>query len=114
MKDNFEFINIYLNLVGFLMGLLILMEEKGENCDIIKGFKVVLFGLIVGIGDVIFWFILLLIMVGICLLFVSQGNLLGLILFFVVYLFIFFLCVGWIYVGYLVGVKVIDKVWENL
>lgn len=71
MKDNFEFINIYSNLVGFLMGLLISMEEKGENRDIIKGFKVVLFGLIVGIGDAIFWFILLSIMAGICLLFVS-------------------------------------------
>ncbi|MDK6836773.1 PTS system mannose/fructose/sorbose family transporter subunit IID, partial [Klebsiella pneumoniae] len=36
MKDNLEFINTHPNLVGFLMGLLISMEEKGENRDTIK------------------------------------------------------------------------------
>ena len=41
MKDNLEFINTHPNLVGFLMGLLISMEEKGENRDTIKGLKAV-------------------------------------------------------------------------
>lgn len=59
MKDNLEFINTHPNLVGFLMGLLISMEEKGENRDTIKGLKVALFGPIAGIGDAIFWFTLL-------------------------------------------------------
>lgn len=54
MKDNLEFINTHPNLVGFLMGLLISMEEKGENRDTIKGLKVALFGPIAGIGDAIF------------------------------------------------------------
>lgn len=62
MKDNLEFINTHPNLVGFLMGLLISMEEKGENRDTIKGLKVALFGPIAGIGDAIFWFTLLPIM----------------------------------------------------
>ena len=95
MKDNLEFINTHPNLVGFLMGLLISMEEKGENRDTIKGLKVALFGPIAGIGDAIFWFTL------------------GPILFFAVYLLIFFLRVGWTHVGYSVGVKAIDKVREN-
>ena len=64
------------------MGLLISMEEKGENRDTIKGLKVALFGPIAGIGDAIFWFTLLPIMAGICSSFASQGNLLGPILFF--------------------------------
>ncbi|EER8055488.1 PTS N-acetylgalactosamine transporter subunit IID [Escherichia coli] len=113
MKDNLEFINTHPNLVGFLMGLLISMEEKGENRDTIKGLKVALFGPIAGIGDAIFWFTLLPIMAGICSSFASQGNLLGPILFFAVYLLIFFLRVGWTHVGYSVGVKAIDKVREN-
>ena len=100
MKDNLEFINTHPNLVGFLMGLLISMEEKGENRDTIKGLKVALFGPIAGIGDAIFWFTLLPIMAGP-------------ILFFAVYLLIFFLRVGWTHVGYSVGVKAIDKVREN-
>lgn len=53
MKGNLEFINTHPNLVGFLMGLLISMEEKGENRDTIKGLKVALFGSIAGIGDAI-------------------------------------------------------------
>lgn len=113
MKDNLEFINTHPNLVGFLMGLLISMEEKGESRDTIKGLKVALFGPIAGIGDAIFWFTLLPIMAGICSSFTSQGNLLGPILFFAVYLLIFFLRVGWTHVGYSVGVKAIDKVREN-
>ncbi len=113
MKDNLEFINTHPNLVGFLMGLLISMEEKGENRDTIKGLKVALFGPIAGIGDAIFWFTLLPIMAGICSSFASRGNLLGPILFFAVYLLIFFLRVGWTHVGYSVGVKAIDKVREN-
>lgn len=71
MKDNLEFINTHPNLVGFLMGLLISMEEKGENRDTIKGLKVALFGPIAGIGDAIFWFTLLPIMAGICSSFAS-------------------------------------------
>lgn len=50
MKDNLEFINTHPNLVGFLMGLLISMEEKGENRDTIKGLKVALFGPIAGLA----------------------------------------------------------------
>ena len=94
-------------------GLSAAMEEKGENRDTIKGLKVALFGPIAGIGDAIFWFTLLPIMAGICSSFASQGNLLGPILFFAVYLLIFFLRVGWTHVGYSVGVKAIDKVREN-
>lgn len=56
------------------MGLLISMEEKGENRDTIKGLKVALFGPIAGIGDAIFWFTLLPIMAGICSSFASQGT----------------------------------------
>jgi len=54
MKDNLEFINTHPNLVGFLMGLLISMEEKKENRETIKGIKVALFGPLGGIGDAIF------------------------------------------------------------
>ena len=114
MSDNLEFINTHPNLVGFLMGLMMSLEEGGkENHGAIKGLKLALFGPIAGIGDAIFWFTLLPIMAGICSSFASQGNLLGPILFFAVYLLIFFLRVGWTHVGYSVGVKAIDKVREN-
>ena len=89
------------------------MEENKEDRSTIKGLKVALFGPIAGIGDAIFWFTLLPIMAGICSSFASQGNLLGPILFFAVYLGVFFLRVGWTHIGYTLGVKAIDKVREN-
>ena len=39
MVDNMEFINTHPNLVGFLMGLLVSLEEQHENRDTIKGLK---------------------------------------------------------------------------
>lgn len=112
MKDNLEFINTHPNLVGFLMGLLISMEEKGENRDTIKGLKVALFGPIAGIGDAIFWFTLLPIMAGICSSFASRKPAGADSIFRRLPAYLF-LRVGWTHVGYSVGVKAIDKVREN-
>ena len=77
MVDNMEFINTHPNLVGFLMGLLVSLEEQHENRDTIKGLKLALFGPIAGIGDAIFWFTLLPIIAGISCSFASQGLILG-------------------------------------
>ena len=63
--DNLEFINTHPNLVGFLMGLVISLEENHEDRDLIKGLKLALFGPISGIGDAIFWFTFLPIIAGI-------------------------------------------------
>ncbi|MGL4548217.1 PTS system mannose/fructose/sorbose family transporter subunit IID, partial [Eubacterium aggregans] len=59
MQDNLQFINTHPNLVGFLMGLLISMEESRENRSVIEGLKVALFAPLAGIRDAIFWFTLL-------------------------------------------------------
>lgn len=44
MTDNLEFINTHPNLVGFLMGLMMSLEEGGADHDTIKGLKLALFG----------------------------------------------------------------------
>lgn len=49
MTDNLEFINTHPNLVGFLMGLMMSLEEGGADHDTIKGLKLALFGPIAGI-----------------------------------------------------------------
>ncbi|MBM3114334.1 PTS galactosamine transporter subunit IID [Jeongeupia naejangsanensis] len=109
-KDSLEFINTHPNLVGFLMGLLISLEQKKEDRALIKGLKVALFGPIAGIGDAIFWFTLLPIIAGVCASFAIQGNVLGPLIFFLVYLAVFFMRVGWTHMGYSLGVKAIDKI----
>lgn len=113
MSDNLEFINTHPNLVGFLMGLLISLEENNEDRSIIKGLKVALFGPLAGIGDAIFWFTLLPIVAGISASFAMEGSVLGPIIFFTVYLIVFILRIAWTHLGYNLGVKAIDKIKNN-
>ena len=113
MSDNLEFINTHPNLVGFLMGLLISLEENNEDRSIIKGLKVALFGPLAGIGDAIFWFTLLPIVAGISASFAMGGSVLGPIIFFTVYLIVFILRIAWTHLGYNLGVKAIDKIKHN-
>lgn len=113
MHDNLEFINTHPNLVGFLMGLLASLEENGEDRSLIKGLKVALFGPIAGIGDAIFWFTILPITAGISCSFASEGNILGPIIFFTVYLVIWLMRIVWTKAGYRLGTAAIDKLKDN-
>jgi PTS system galactosamine-specific IID component len=110
MTDNLEFINTHPNLVGFLMGLLISLEEAHEDRRTIKGLKIALFGPLAGIGDAIFWFTLLPIVAGICSSMALDGNVVGPILFFGVYLAIWILRIAWTHLGYNLGLKAIDTI----
>jgi PTS system, mannose/fructose/sorbose family, IID component len=109
MKDNLEFINTNPTLVGFLMGLVLSLEEK----SLIKGLKVALFGPLAGIGDALLWFTLLPIVAGISASFASQGSIVGPILFFGVYVCVFLSRIIWTSAGYKLGVKAIDILKEN-
>lgn len=107
LKDNMEFINTHPNLVGFLMGLLLSLEENRADRSLIKGLKVALFGPLAGIGDAIFWFTILPIVAGVSASFAIQGSILGPIIFFAAYLTIFILRIVWTHMGYNLGVKAI-------
>lgn len=113
MTDNLEFINTHPNLVGFLMGLMMSLEEGGGTRDAIKGLKLALFGPIAGIGDAIFWFTILPITAGISCSFASQGSVLGPIIFFSVYLVIWLLRIVWTRLGYTLGTRSIDMITQN-
>lgn len=113
MRDNLEFINTHPNLVGFLMGLMMSLEEGGGTRDAIKGLKLAIFGPIAGIGDAIFWFTILPIVAGISCSFASQGSILGPIIFFLCYVVIWILRIVWTRLGYTLGTKSIDVITEN-
>lgn len=110
MKDNLEFINTHPNLVGFLMGLLVSMEESHADRNTIKGLKNAMFAPIAGIGDAIFWFTILPIVAGICSSMAIDGSVLGPILFFTTYVIIFGLRWMWTHIGYNLGVKAVEKI----
>lgn len=113
MKDNLEFINTNPTLVGFLMGLVLSLEENNEDRSLIKGIKVALFGPLAGIGDAIFWFTVLPIVAGISASFANEGSILGPIIFFATYCGIFASRVIWTRLGYSVGVKAVGTLQEN-
>lgn len=110
MTDNMEFINTHPNLVGFLLGLLISLEEAKESRATIKGLKVALFGPLAGIGDAIFWFTFLPIIAGISASLAMEGNMLGPIIFFIFYLAVFFCRVFWTHLGYNLGTKAVTVI----
>ncbi|MDD3254122.1 MAG: PTS galactosamine transporter subunit IID [Lachnospiraceae bacterium] len=110
MQDNLEFINTHPNLVGFLMGLLISMEEAHSDRSTIKGLKVALFAPLAGIGDAIFWFTILPIVAGICASMAIEGSVVGPILFFAVYAAIFFMRIFWTHLGYNLGTKAVAQI----
>lgn len=110
MTDNLEFINTHPNLVGFLLGLLISMEENHEDRGTIKGLKVALFAPLAGIGDAIFWFTILPVVAGICSSMAMEGNVLGPLIFFLVYVTIFIMRWFWTHLGYNLGVRAVEKI----
>ena len=113
MQDNLEFINTHPNLVGFLMGLLISLEEAKEDRATIKGLKVALFAPLAGIGDAIFWFTILPIMAGICSSMALNNSILGPVLFFAFYLMVFLLRIVWTHLGYNLGTRAIITIKET-
>jgi len=110
MEDNMEFINTHPNLVGFLMGLLLSLEENKEDRNLIKSLKVALFAPLAGIGDAIFWFTVLPIVAGISASFAMQGSLIGPLIFLAVYIAIFVLRIVWTHMGYELGTSAVDKI----
>lgn len=113
MTDNMEFINTSPPLVSILMGLLMSLEEKDVDRQTIKGLKNGLFGPMAGIGDAIYWFTIMPIVGGIAASFATKGNLLGPIIFFIVYLGIFLCRIPFAHLGYNLGTRAIDVIQEN-
>ena len=113
LTDNMEFINTHPNFCGFLCGLLLSLEEAKEDRSVIRGVKTALFAPLAGIGDAFFWFTLLPIMAGICGSFAMSGNILGPILFFVVYMLVFFLRIPLTHFGNNLGTKSLGKIGEH-
>ena len=113
MKDNLEFINTHPNLVGFLMGLLISMEEAHADRSTIKGLNLALFAPIAGIGDAIFWFTILPIVAGISASMAIEGSIVGPIIFFLTYVVIYILRFVWTHLGYNLGTKAVGTIVEG-
>ncbi|WP_308593690.1 PTS system mannose/fructose/sorbose family transporter subunit IID [Criibacterium bergeronii] len=81
---------------------------KDEKFETINCIKLGLFGPIAGIGYALFWFTILPIVAGITSSLAMEGNALGPIIFFIVYLVIFLCRIPLANLGYKLGVKALD------
>ena len=85
MAHNLEFFNTHPFLVTFVMGIVLCMEQQKADINTIRAVRVAAMGPLGGIGDAIFWFTLVPIAAGICSNMAIEGNVMGPILFLLIF-----------------------------
>lgn len=81
MQNNMDFINTEPHMATILQGLVVAMEEAGQDRELTKSIKTGLFGPLAGLGDAIFWYTAMPIIASICCSLASAGSVLGPILY---------------------------------
>ena len=77
MENNLDFINTEPHMAAILQGLIVSMEEAGQNREMIHSLKTGLFGPLAGLGDAIWWYTAMPIIASICCSLATQNNVLG-------------------------------------
>lgn len=116
---NTEFFNTTPHVAPFIMGMSLALEEENSkiddfDTDTISSLKVSLMGPIAGIGDTFYWGTFRVIAAGIGLSFATQGNILGPVLYFLIYTILHFVGrYGSLRIGYNMGANAVEKAYEN-
>ena len=88
MGHNLEFFNTHPFLVTFVMGIILSLEQQKADIATIRAVRVAAMGPLGGIGDAIFWFTLVPIAAGICSNMAIEGNIMGPIMFLLIFNFL--------------------------
>lgn len=113
MTYNMQFMNTEPHMATFLMGLILSMEEAGEDRELIEGLRNGLFGPFAGLGDAIFWFTLLPISAAICSSLALDGSVLGPILYIIIWFIAAISRILFGRFGYNLGVNAVSNISEN-
>lgn len=113
MTYNMEFMNTEPHMATFLMGLILSMEEHGEDRKLIEGIRNGLFGPFAGLGDAIFWFTLLPISAAICCSLAQDGSVLGPLLYILIWFIAAISRIWFARFGYNLGVKAVSTISES-
>lgn len=113
MHNNMDFINTEPHMATFLQGLVLSLEEAGQDRTLIKNIKTGLFGPLAGLGDAIFWFTLMPISAAICCSLAGQGSILGPVLYIAIWLLGGFSRIWFGRFGYKLGVGAVDMISAN-
>lgn len=113
MQDHLELFNAHPFDTTFLMGIILAMERVKEDREAIRGIKVAMMGPLGGIGDSLFYLTALPISAGIGSSLAQDGNILGPIVFLLMFNVIHFGArFGLMHYGYRVGVNAVSKMKE--
>ena len=77
LQNNLDFINTEPHMAAILQGLVVSMEESGQDRELIHSLKTGLFGPLAGLGDAIWWYTAMPIVAAICCSLAGQGSVLG-------------------------------------
>lgn len=113
MQNNMDFINTEPHMATFLQGLILALEESGQDRELIKNIKTGLFGPLAGLGDAIFWFTVLPITAAVSCSLASNGSVMGPILYIAVFMVVAFSRILFGRLGYSMGVGAVDMISEN-
>lgn len=116
---NTELFNTTPHVAPFIMGMSLAMEEQNARDDnfdteAISSIKAALMGPVAGIGDSFYWGTFRVIAAGIGLSLASVGNILGPVLYFLIYTALHFIGrYGSLHLGYKTGAKTIENAFES-
>ncbi len=114
MSNNVDFINTEPHMAAILQGLVVSMEEAGQDRALIKSLKTGLFGPLAGLGDAIFWYTVMPIIASICCSLATQGSVLGPIIYILFWGISAIITRIWfVDLGYNVGVSAIKFIGDN-
>lgn len=113
MTYNMEFINTEPHMATLLQGMVLAMEEQGQDRAMIDSVKNGLFGPFAGIGDSVFWFTVLPIAAGIACSLAQQGSVLGPLVFIAIYAVVALSRVWFAQLGYDLGARAVDNIGES-
>ena len=114
LKNNLDFINTEPHMAAILQGLIVSMEEAGQDRTMIHSLKTGLFGPLAGLGDAIWWYTAMPIIASICCSLATQNNVLGPIFYILFWaLTAVFSRIWFVRLGYNAGVNSIKFIGDN-
>ncbi len=113
LTSNMDFFNTEMHMATFIQGLVLSLEENGEDRELIRSIKNSLFGPLAGLGDAIFWFTLLPISAAIAASLSKQGSILGPIVYILIHLAGAFSRIFLGRLGYDLGTSAVGMIKEN-
>lgn len=114
MAHNLDFLNTHPFLVTFVMGIVLSLEQNKAETATIRSVRISAAGPLGGIGDALFWLTLVPITAGLTANIAMEGNVLGAILFLIIFNVVQFIVRWWLmHWSYNLGTKAVTMLTSN-